>query len=264
MAIKILIFLAALYALLCLFAKIFAERIAFPAPQSSYTKTTMPDLLFFKLPSGKSAAAVFLKNPQAKYTVFYSHGNGEDIYEIMPILLKFYKAGFSVFAYDYLGYGLSQGKSDFKNVTQCAESAWDFLTKDLGVKECDTAVFGYSMGSAPSVHIAANRNPRALIILGGFASAFEAVLPVNFLPWSPLNNAKKIKNVKCPILIAHGTRDIVVPFRNGKKNFANANNPKRFIKLDGAGHYNAYEKYPQILPKAFFDFINNPDSEQKL
>jgi hypothetical protein len=42
--------------------------------------------------------------------------------------------------------------------------------------------------------------------------------------------------VRAPILIAHGTRDEVVPFEMGRSLFAAAPEPKRFYPIEGAGH----------------------------
>ncbi len=39
-----------------------------------------------------------------------------------------------------------------------------------------------------------------------------------------------------PILIVHGTRDNVVPFAFGERLFALANEPKRFVRIEGGGH----------------------------
>ena len=45
-----------------------------------------------------------------------------------------------------------------------------------------------------------------------------------------------IKDVKCPVLIIHGTKDSVIPYRHGKELFELANEPKRFISVEGANH----------------------------
>ena len=40
----------------------------------------------------------------------------------------------------------------------------------------------------------------------------------------------------CPVLIAQGRRDEVIPFWHGERIYALANQPKEHIWLDGAGH----------------------------
>ena len=41
--------------------------------------------------------------------------------------------------------------------------------------------------------------------------------------------------VPVPVQIVHGTRDNVVPFVFGERLFALANEPKRFIRVEGGG-----------------------------
>jgi len=48
---------------------------------------------------------------------------------------------------------------------------------------------------------------------------------------------KWIKDVKCPILVVHGTSDEVVPFSHGIKIFESANEPKTFIRVEDGSHF---------------------------
>ena len=63
------------------------------------------------LASPGAIAAAYLPNPEARYTLLYSHGNGEDMGDDLPILEEYRRAGFAVFAYDYNGYGASTGRA---------------------------------------------------------------------------------------------------------------------------------------------------------
>ena len=59
-------------------------------------------------------------------------------------------------------------------------------------------------------------------------------LPVRFLIKDKFDSESKIKNIKIPLLIMHGERDSIVPFKMGKKLFEKANYPKKsyFTKND--------------------------------
>lgn len=39
-----------------------------------------------------------------------------------------------------------------------------------------------------------------------------------------------------PVLIAHGDADDVIPFEQGERLFALANEPKTFVRMPGSGH----------------------------
>ncbi|MBO7522025.1 MAG: alpha/beta fold hydrolase, partial [Opitutales bacterium] len=190
-------------------------------------------------------------------------GNGEDLLEIMPKLENLYNLGFSVFAYDYFGYGQSGLKSSAKNIEICAAAAMDYLLNAEKIPAKDIAVFGYSMGSAPSCFLAKKYNPRCLVLMCGFASAFQTQLPKNIFFWDMLNNAEKLKDTHCPALIFHGTRDGVIRHFNSEILFESANAPKYFASVKGAGHYSV----PKIAPEEFYggvkNFINTLDPQIK-
>ena len=80
----------------------------FPAPHPSYSNNE--DIIKLELPSGEKISGVYLEAEGGEYTILYSHGNGEDIGYIYRHLVEFRERGYSVFAYDYPGYGTSKGK----------------------------------------------------------------------------------------------------------------------------------------------------------
>ena len=50
------------------------------------------------------------------------------------------------------------------------------------------------------------------------------------------NNSGKIHELIAPLLIIHGTRDEIIPFRMGRELFDQAPTPKEFVSIEGAGH----------------------------
>jgi fermentation-respiration switch protein FrsA (DUF1100 family) len=64
---------------------------------------------------------------------------------------------------------------------------------------------------------------------------------IEYVVKSRFDSIQKIREVRAPILIVHGTRDEVVPFRMGQQLFAAAPEPKRFYSIEGAGHNNLME-----------------------
>jgi fermentation-respiration switch protein FrsA (DUF1100 family) len=58
-----------------------------------------------------------------------------------------------------------------------------------------------------------------------------------------------------PVLVAHGTNDSIVPFEMGQRLFDAVKGPKRFIKVEGAGHHNlsgvAFTEYRQAIAELF-------------
>ena len=68
-------------------------------------------------------------------------------------------------------------------------------------------------------------------------------LPLGFLVTQRFDNLQRIKNVKIPILFAHGTHDEIVPFNMSEQLFAATTAPKRFLRAEGGSHHNLTANY---------------------
>ncbi len=237
----VLTFIAALYLLIVVLALISDRLIFLPhAPGydlDSLTAISRGAVQGHRVPcEGGTLAAIYLPNPQAHFTLLYSHGNGEDIGDDLPVLEEFRRAGFAVFAYDYSGYGQSEGRPSEPAVYRNVEAAFDFLTGTLHVPPERIIAFGHSLGASAAIHLAASRPVVGLIAQAPFLSAFRILTRVQILPWDKFNNARAIRRVHCPVLIAQGRRDEVIPMWHGERIYQLANPPKWQVWLDGAGH----------------------------
>ncbi len=222
------------YVLLAVFAYIFSDRMIFYPRPSSYTKTG--ELITITPRDGKQICALYLENPDAEYTILYSHGNAEDLGDIRPTLEKIYSRGFSVFAYDYQGYGLSKGKPSEKGAYRDVRVAHRYLMQELNVPSNKIIAMGRSVGTGAAVDLASKEPVAGLITINAFTTAFRVVTGVNILPFDKFENIDKIKNVTCPVLMIHGTEDELIAFSHSQKLYEQANQPKFFLRVEGAGH----------------------------
>jgi hypothetical protein len=222
------------YLSLLLFAYLFSDGMIFFKLDSSYTDTD--NILKIETKDGKKISAVYLFNPEAEFTILYSHGNAEDIGNIRFSLDRLYRKGFSVFAYDYHGYGTSQGKAGEKTAYMDADAAYNYLVNNRKVSSDKIIVFGRSVGSGTATYLAQQHDIAGLIMESPFLSAFRVSTRIKIAPFDKFDNLKRIGKITCPVLIIHGKEDRVVPFRHGKKLYQKANEPKLNLWLDGLGH----------------------------
>lgn len=184
----------------------------------------------------ETITAIYLPNPSARFTLLFSHGNAEDIGADLPLLGIYRQAGFAVFAYDYRGYGTSEGRATEPGVYADAEAAYAALTGQLHVPSKQVISVGRSLGSAPAIHIAVTHPTAGLVVEAPFLSAFRVLTRVQLLPWDKFDNATKIQQVRVPVLVIQGDADEVVPYRHGQRIFELANEPKRSMWVHGAHH----------------------------
>lgn len=240
-----------IYTFFCLYVFFFADRMVFLPPAATYQDT--PEILKLSTPDQFQISAIYLQNPTASSTILYSHGNAEDLGIILPVLHELQTIGFSVFAYDYRGYGTSQGRPSERNSYQDIQTAYNYLTQNLGVASQQIIVYGRSVGSGPTVNLASRQSVGGLILESAFTSLFRVVVPFPILPFDKFRNIDKIKNVNCPVLVMHGKADDTIPFSHGQQLFAAAPQPKRYLWVEEAGHNDlmwvAGERYAQALQK---------------
>jgi fermentation-respiration switch protein FrsA (DUF1100 family) len=226
-----------------------ADSMIFLPQPSSYQDT--PEII--KLTSGENTkiSAVHLLNPTAKYTILYVHGNAEDLGDIKPVLAKIRNLGFNVVAYDYRGYGTSEGTATENSAYEDIDAAYSYLTQKLKIPPQQIIVFGRSVGGGSAVDLAARKPVAGLIMESSFVSAFRVVVPFPILPFDKFPNLAKINRVKCPILVIHGKSDEIIPFTHSEKLFSAIASPKLYLWVEGATHNDviwvAGEKYGNIL-----------------
>ena len=249
--------LVALYAALVFIAWRFGDLLMFPAPGPSYRPGSLEGLLTLRTADGGEVRAVHLANPGARWTILYSHGNGEDLGNILPVLEAIHALGFSVFAYDYRGYGASPGRASAEGVVLDAEAAYAHVTGVLDVSPDRLILWGRSVGGGPTVHLASTRACAGMVLEATFTSAFCVVTNRRILPFDRFENRRLIRGMDLPTLFIHGTKDRIVPFGHGRRNFECAAEPKTAVWVDGAGHNDLWLVAPERISEALVSFARS-------
>lgn len=181
------------------------------------------------------------KNPRA--VVLFAHGNAGNITHRRWVLELFRdRLGASVLAFDYRGYGRSEGAPNERGILADARAARAWLAKRAGVDERDIVVAGESLGGGVAVDLAAKDGARGLVLMNTFSSLPEVasshfrLLPARLLMTTRLDSRSKIGDYRGPLLQTHGDADRVVPYALGRRLFDAANEPKRFIAVRGGDH----------------------------
>lgn len=210
-----------------------------------------PDVIKLMTTGGQKISAVHKTVEGAKFTMLISHGNAEDIGTDSEMHELFGAHGYNVFAYDYRGYGTSEGKPTEKNVYEDVEAAYDYLVDEAKIGPEKIIVFGRSVGSGPATYLASRKPVAGLVLESPIVSAFRVLTVLPLLPFDKFNNLSRIDKVDCPVLVMHGRSDEVVGFWHGEKLFDKAKEPKLNLWVDGAGHNDFYwvtgQKYWKAL-----------------
>lgn len=181
----------------------------------------------------------------AAATIIFFHGNGGNISSVGWMGQRFAKHGFNVLLFDYRGYGASEGVAgDESGLYADGDAAIAFVVNNKGVRPEQIVLYGHSLGTTVATDVASRGTYGAVVLESGLSSASSVAATA--LPWLPtwlhfldrnrFESARKLANVKSPILIAHGDPDGTIPTDEGRRLFASAHEPKKLLIVPGAGH----------------------------
>jgi len=181
--------------------------------------------------------------PQAPL-LLYLHGARRNVERSAFRIRQMQALGFAVLAIDYRGFGRSSDELPSEaSVDEDARLAWALLGAHHPGR--DRYLFGHSLGGAIAVQLASEvHDAKGLIVEGSFTSIPDVFhsfkwgwLPVTPLITQRFDSARKIGQVKVPVLVVHGSRDTLIRPDLGRALYERAAEPKRFMLVEGGTHY---------------------------
>ena len=198
---------------------------------------------------------------RARSSVLILHGWGSNAEQMLPLALPLAMAGFNLLLINARNHGDSDSDtfSSLPRFAEDLEHAIDWLLNEYPNRASGVAVIGHSVGAGAAL-LSATRHPsiNSAISLSAFAHPAEVTarvmahlpvpklavtLVVRYTEWligyrfdtiAPVNS---IRSVSCPVLLAHGLSDPLVPFSDAEQiHQQRTHDGVQLIALPGAGH----------------------------
>jgi fermentation-respiration switch protein FrsA (DUF1100 family) len=244
----------------------FENTLLYPAPKfpegdwkAAYLKH---EDVHFQSADGTKLNGWLVEHPQPRAVVLYCHGNGDCLGYLGSYLRELSeRQRVTVLAFDYRGYGKSEGTPSEAGVLADGRAAQLWLAKRMGLRPTDIVVMGRSLGGGVAVDLAVNHGARGLVLQCTTTSMPDAAayrywfVPVHWMMKNRYDSLSKIGRYQGPLLISHGTADTLVPFALGEKLFEAATSAdKRFFEIAGGGHN---DPEPPEYDAALDDFLGS-------
>jgi fermentation-respiration switch protein FrsA (DUF1100 family) len=243
------------------------DRLVFhPVLSSTHGPEPQPTLDFEEIElrseQGLNIHARWFPSRNADGAILYCHSRAGDLSRELrsPEIAEWQRdIRSSVLVFDYPGYGQSSGVPSEAGCYAAAEAAYHWLTHVQGVAPNRILICGRSLGTGVAVELASHQPHRALILIAPFTSLPDValsnfpLLPARLLMRNRFDSLAKIGRCSQPAFIVHGTCDSVVPFAQGKALFIAANEPKRFLRVEGGRHGNCVSPVFFSTLRAFLD-----------
>ncbi|XP_062159886.1 uncharacterized protein LOC133867191 [Alnus glutinosa] len=228
-------------------------RLVFPG----VTADKNVDVHLLDTKGGNKIVSMFWKHPFARFTLLYSHGNAADLGQMHELFIELRAhLRVNIMSYDYSGYGASTGKPSEFNTYYDIEAVYNCLKSEYGIRQEGLILYGQSVGSGPTVHLASRlQKLRGVVLHSAILSGIRVLYPVKMTFWFDIfKNIDKIRHVSCPVLVIHGTNDDIVDWSHGKRLWELSKEKYDPLWVKGGGHCNL-ETYPEYI-KHLRKFIN--------
>lgn len=214
------------------------NRVVFQPPPLTYSNDR--NLIWLTTSRNEMIPAFHIFRSRTLPTILFSHGNAEDLGMIVNYFREVASVwNVNVFAYEYTGYGLSSGTPSENNVYADSEAAYNYLTQQFQIAPSSIIVYGRSLGSAPTIHLAVKYHVKGAIIQSGILSINRVGFNLRLtLPGDMFCNIDKIHKVTCPVFIIHGVKDGIVPLTHGIQLYNACPQAVTPYWIEDAGHNN--------------------------
>lgn len=202
------------------------------------------DAVRLRTAAGDTIVAAYVPPPPGGTgLLLVAHGTASDL----GTTVRFYAAvaadaGCALLAYDYPGYGASSGTPSVAGANAAGVAAFDHAVSTRGHAAEEVVLYGQSIGSGPTLHVASTL-PAASAIAGvALHAAFAGIVgnaagvgwwPASLEAWP---NAARVEKLSCPVLVAHGERDVIVPVAHARALAAAAGGRAVTFYPPDAGH----------------------------
>lgn len=213
---------------------------------------------------GKLAYRVFSSDSseaRPKKLMIFAHGNACDLFSLGPDLYYLAsKLGIPVLAFDYPGYGESEGVPTEASAYRSLARIVDHATQTMGYHPSQILLCGQSLGTGVVAHYAYFSRgfwEAPIVLISPFRSIVKVVSHSPLFGTlgsfaslaSPLDrfvSEAKMKDLRCPVKIVHGLADTLIPPDHARALLESLPLHLRLTPtfLEGIGHNDILDKIP--------------------
>lgn len=243
----IAILLAAVYCAGLLVLYVRQREMMFPIPPAGRTAPDaagLPEAEEHVLTTSDGEKVIVWHVPakRGRPVILYFPGNGDFLAGRVSRFRAITADGTGLVALSYRGYAGSSGAPSEEGLLRDAAAAYDFTSGRYAAERI--VAWGFSLGTGVAVALASEHPIGKLILEAPYTSAVDIAasafrfVPVRLLMRDPFRSDERIARVTVPLLIMHGTNDLVISIVFGERLFALARGPKQFVRFAGGGHDN--------------------------
>jgi uncharacterized protein len=219
----------------------------------SYTRAFDPAVFQerrFTNSDGITLRAVLLKHdsPGERYSILFCQpaGGSTQVQMIQEHLRELFALGYDVFAFDYRGFGASDGTPTEQGLYADAAAAYNHLIRSERVPASRIVLAGRSLGGAVAIDLATKVAAAGLVLFAPIDSVPSVA--ARLYPWAPVrllarhefNSFTRAATIEIPVLHFSGWPDPYMPRADARALFAQFRGPKLMVETGGGHHHSGF------------------------
>lgn len=221
--------------------------------------------LNFEMEDGGYINGIYFEVPASQGVVYYLKGNSRSIKGWGKFAKDFLGNGYDFLLIDYRGFGKSHGKRTQTRLFNDAEYLYKWLAKKY--PQDKIVVYGRSFGSGIAARVAAQNQPKLLILDSPYFSFYHNIkrylffVPLKWILRYDIRTDAYLKEVDCPVYILHGTKDRLFPINQSERLRELFPGKISLIKIED-GHHNDLPDFPEFHEALYEILYVDPKSEK--
>lgn len=239
--------LSTIYILICLYFYIYQEQLLFhpesvpethPAILQKYEVNWVNDSV--------KLHGWYIHDHTKKPLLVYFGGNAEIISDTIQKYYALYKDKYDILAFEYRGFGASQGTPSEKKLIHDAIDLVEHWSKTYSYQPEDMVLIGRSLGTGIAVQVAFAIQPRGMILITPYDSINAVAeytypyIPISYLNYNTFLSDKYAPHLCIKGLYIIAENDKVTPAANGFRLAQLMSNTPEIITLPHAEHSSVY------------------------
>ena len=181
------------------------------------------------------------------------------------------EGGYNVVTYDYEGFADSDGNKSVGHLARDARAVLEWVIDSPDPARQSVALIGISLGTGPSLMLAAERPERVWAVVldsayvippvfdfPSLAGLFSLIVPYGIEGFPvEIDNSVNIDSARAPLLMLHGTADPLTVLEGARALFDAAPNPVEFVEFPGLGHVEAVSVESAVYQQTVGSFLAN-------
>ena len=240
---NILLLILIIYMFICIFIFFYQRNLLYHPGENNYLDEGPLNHKIEKVFINSESSLVgwhFQKNENYK-TILLFHGNAGKLDNRIYKLNEFSKMNVNYLIFAYRGFSGNDGKPSEKGLYVDALAAKKWLNS-MKIEDKNIILYGESLGTAIALNLAKDYSFSGVILESPFTSmetlakSYYPYLPVKYLLKDKYNSISKLNKNTSPILVMHGMKDKIVPFKMGKEIYDKFNGKKSSFFVENDDH----------------------------